>query len=321
MDNDIRIFVTITPELEEKLACNEITKDDMIYFKDLIDYFEKYYSSVTFLLPNCIKWVFQTNNFLKPIFNLINRRNSNFNFLGFPSELECDTKENENLIKNFHSKILLFAINKLKKNEIPLLVDKQKKELSKEICKECCDENSLCAHSTKIKTYDFSRKILNEGILKEFCQDSLDRWYFNREILSEKHIKIYMLIYSKFLSCNEGELKKILEIEISDELIEDIKNEEIKTIKEIIISILRSILYTPLSSGDRQEHSIDYHRHEPFREKEWTIYRLDIISPSRSGRHISGARRVIFCEKNNKRRYIYYTSDHDVVNQTMLSRI
>lgn len=316
MNNNIRIFIYLSPDMEEDII-NGIIDHNTLYklLSSFINFAEIFKLSCFVFLPNNLKsWKsFPKIRILLDKIESSTQSNIIF-FSKIPNCYKHKELREELVTENG-------IINSLINNRLPLLfTNSNKKEYIKDVCNSCKKIHTMC-YITKTLYIGNINSINNNfrAVIEDYCKISLDKWYINLANLDELKIKQFLIIYAKLKNISEELLPKIQSIKITEEFIKLLKKERKKEIENIFSSILRATLYPPSNDKNKHLYSIDYHRNKPFNINKFKIFRLDIVSWTETGNKDSGLKRILFAEnENNKKIFFHYDFAHAELSEKII---
>ena len=311
----IKLKTTLSPELEQKIISFEMTDDNKTLFLNEIQrFYEKEKHALLFLSHN-LKSSFYSTKKNKLLFdNIINRKESRIILLPFPKIAKC-VHISSTEIKN-ESEFYIF--NSLYEYTYPFIIDDRDKGSFLKNCIGKCS-NIFCKNTTKIGYTN-----LKEKSLQNLSQYNIKNWIFFKENINELNIKKFLIVLANFFNVvDQNRVQKIKNTVFSDSFISDIKSESTINIREVLVSIGRSLFF---NKGEFKY--IDSHRNPTFSSwGSYDIFRLDSLPINRTGNGGSGTNRIIYAIKKpyvkltSQIIYLAYTNKHDIEKNILKTRI
>ena len=322
-----RLVSFLSPEIEDLLITNNITSELVLFFKNLIEFCNKTKYVIFFVIPNTIEFAFNFNKELKMIKeSIIYSSQSNVLFIPLDKKLPCAINAGQisQVIPSEHisdsSKNLI--ISYIHSRKYPLLLDISKSSVSKIRCHTCDPSEYICSDEFNIDIATIPTEETLEA-LADIAETSISLWHINRKNVSCSDIKSLSYLNGILYGLNYEALECINKYDIHEELLCDLKDNHDSNFSNVAFSMLRAIAYPPSSSTDRHKYSIDLHRNNPYKIKEYdfNLFRVDVMPPTKSGVSSSGVERLLLAQKGDRFTFVCYTCEHDFVLPTIKNRL
>lgn len=324
MNKNIRLAIMLSPFYEKKIIEGLKDENELLkMFREIDKNAKLLKNSTLFVISNDICLSFK-NPVLKTYVAKW-RGNSQENILIYSGKIECkNIMENKIIdIDNYYSKNLLEKINK---NRFPIIIDENKEKIKLKNCNcldfKICNENEMDVED--IFSIDLKQ-------IKEKVSDlNLPKWYLDISELNLEKIKEFFYILGNLKNIPQEKLSIVEELGVADELIMELKEKKQDELFDILSTMLRTIIFKSASNPqEREEYSIDYHSNTqiPMLEKyinnekvKFIIQRVDVLGWNGVGMGRSGIRRLVFSEIKQKKKFLYYTNNHEEATKIILEK-
>ena len=319
-----RVLSTISPELEQLIYKNNVDSVHIESLMQTIDFFSKMKNSTIFTIPKSLIGVLSSNkgfriikekykhdtqsNILFEDDSLINCKFQDYIPTLFPG-FEYAISSTKYIIKNMYTR------------RLPLIFGSTFHDVNKKACNSC-DKTTPCSPAYILKGLSPPTNYSEfNSLVLDAVGVSISHWHYNINNINEIDVKILITLMCILHKVSEEYFKIIKSINITAPFLRDI-NETKCDISNIVFSLFRACAY-PSATGVKDRHplSIDWHLNKPSKSGKYDLYRVDVLSPSRTGVRSSGLERILIGKTDGNFYAIFYTDSHDFPKKSIENRI
>jgi len=324
MLNEYRIKTHISPKVESKLLNWDIDQNLIDYFFKTIGIFKSLRHLCFFCIPMELLTIFESHKILK-LFKEQVTHNSQSNVMFYKESLSCESTINLIDIfpaypeSNYAKK---YALRNLESKSEPSLIDSEKEILKKNICN-VCGESKPCNNERTISTIPLADLDRFKKDLHSVVERAIETWHFDTSKVTNKDIKGLALLSGFFYGFPFDKLNMAENLLVHRDLIDDLKKMNALSLTELAFAMLRAISLPSSSNINRVDFSIDWHRNNPYKIRgyDYNLFRVDVVTPNRTGIHSSGKKRLLFAQKEDYKIFINYTDEHDFTKESIELRL
>lgn len=320
----MHLIALISPEIDSHVFTYNISQSTAKYFNDSLNLFGKIKNQCILLIPNDLISQFLSSDLLKLFLTAV-RSNSQSGIIISPYALKSDhcTEELASLFSIRAQRDIVYShlTYCLRSHKIPMLTLTNDDTCLKEACTGCTS-NELCRLPQIIPTLDIARHNSIANNLKDLAQINIQalKGYPQKQ---DSSFILYLTKLMAILYCPE-----ITDYTCFDNLTidKDFPGEALHSkvgIELVCFTIFRALTFTSSTDRTAQKHhySIDWHPNDPSMVDGFSLYRIDVLEPEKSGRRGSGATRMLIAKKGEKTYLLSVTDKHDFVKKTIESKL
>ncbi|WP_174406883.1 hypothetical protein [Desulfovibrio subterraneus] len=322
MDNSFTTLACPSPEIEASLW-DPTNKTNAELFYTIKNEIQNIKSLIFLAIPIEIKPAFHSNMLLNMFMETIESDPQiNIGFVKSPHRDGCKNTNTLNLFPNEHTApaIYNFIASTVHNEKLPFSIGGTAQTIKKETCN-ACGRGKPCSITINIPQITANNINTFKTRIKQICQTTIDTWYTSKPDTDHNKIKILSYLLACLHDTPENLLPKQDSYLLHPDIIHDIRKST-TPLEHIVFSLFRSYAYPSRTSpeGRAITHSIDWHPNTPKLINGYTLYRIDVLPPTRTGIKTSGPRRLLLGVKNNTKYYLAYTDSHDFSRDLITTR-